>query len=333
MRKELDIYWMEALSGKTTNEMLKTFMSKLHTAVDKHVPLSRTKTSKGDIKLSKETMKSIKRKHRMWERYMEKKSKESYREFCKARNKVKRLTRKERREKEREIAETAKTNSKNFWKYVNLKRKSKSGISELHIMKDNEKFIASCDEDKAEALAEFCSSVFTIEDDKPIPILEDLGLTGTSSDDPFSVEEVRKLLMKLNASKSPGPDSVHPRLLLELASVVDKPLCIIFNESFATGIVPDEWKIAVITALYKKGDKKSPSNYRPVSLTSILCKIMEKLIRQRITDHMNHFNLFSTQQFGFMGGRSTSLQLLNVVEKWTQILDEGGNFIQFTWTL
>jgi hypothetical protein len=82
---------------------------------------------------------------------------------------------------------------------------------------------------------------------------------------------------------------------------------VIFKKSFETGIVPEKWKVAIITALFKKGDKKLASNYRPVSLTSILCKLLEKLIRKRIIEHMDKFNLFSDKQFGFMGVRSTSL--------------------------
>jgi hypothetical protein len=78
-----------------------------------------------------------------------------------------------------------------------------------------------------------------------------------------------------------------------------------FFTLFLAGIVPDSWKVAIIKALFKKGDKKLASNYRPVSLTSILCKLMEKIIRKRTTDHMNSFNLLSDKQFRFLGGRST----------------------------
>ena len=175
-------------------------------------------------------------------------------------------------------------------------------MSELHSKKDNLTFIASKDNEKAEVLADFFSSVFTSETDSNIPELENLSVNETSSDELFSIDEVRKLLLGLNTTKSPGPDGVHPKLLYELAHVIDRPLCMIFNSSFTTGIVPEDWKIAIITALFKKGDKKSASNYCPVSLTSILCKLMEKLIKKRIVDHMNKFDLFSTRQFGFMGG-------------------------------
>ncbi|VDI22679.1 Hypothetical predicted protein [Mytilus galloprovincialis] len=145
-----------------------------------------------------------------------------------------------------------------------------------------------------------------------------------SSNDNFNIKEINKLLKNLNTSKSPGPDQVHPKVLFELADIIDTPLTMIFNSSFKTGTVPKDWKIGQITALFKKGDKKLASNYRPVSLTSIICKLMEKLIRKKIVDHMNRYNLFSDRQFGFIGGRSTSLQLLKVLDHWTSILDSGG---------
>ncbi|CAG2203942.1 unnamed protein product [Mytilus edulis] len=231
--------------------------------------------------------------------------------YFKARNKVKTVTRNERKRHEKQIAESAKTNCKTFWKYVNSKRKSISGISELHTKVNGTEFIASTDSEKAEVLAEFFSSVFTLESDNPV----DSGKRyrdNFSSDELFNSKEVNKLLKDLNTSKSPGPDQVHPKVLFELANTIDSPLSSIFNESFKSVTVPQRWKIGQISALFKKGDKTSPSNYRPVSLTSIICKMMEKLVRQRIVQHMKSYNLLSDKQFAFIIERSTSLQLIKV---------------------
>ncbi|KAK3104107.1 hypothetical protein FSP39_024463 [Pinctada imbricata] len=95
-------------------------------------------------------------------------------------------------------------------------------------------------------------------------------------DEPISQEEVGKLLKGVNVSKSPGSDQLHPKVLNGLNSVTDRPLYLIYKKSLETGVVPQSWKCAIITALFKKGDKKLAANYRPVSLTSILCKVMEK---------------------------------------------------------
>lgn len=89
--------------------------------------------------------------------------------------------------------------------------------------------------------------------------------------------------------------------------------------------MPDEWREGCITAIFKKGSRKRASNYRPVSLTCILCKQLETFVRDHIVDHMKKNSLFSPKQFGFISGRSTSLQLLYVLEQWTQIIDRGGS--------
>ena len=135
---------------------------------------------------------------------------------------------------------------------------------------------------------------------------------------------VETRLKKLNISKSPEPDKLHPRLLHDLRTVLATPLSIIFNSSWTKGELPDEWKCANITALFKKGDRKDAGNYRPVSLTCILCKVMETIVREEMVNHMKVNRLFSDKQYGFISGRSTVLQLLTVIDRWTEILDKGG---------
>ena len=138
---------------------------------------------------------------------------------------------------------------------------------------------------------------------------------------PISEEIIKAKLEKLNIYKSMGPDGIHPRLLKELAIPLSKPLAKIFNKSLMECQLPDDWKQATVSAIYKKGSRNKAGNYRPVSLTCILCKVMEGCIRDQKVDHITANDLFSNSQFGFIKGRSTGLQLLNVMDLWTKALD------------
>ncbi|KFV84217.1 hypothetical protein N308_04705, partial [Struthio camelus australis] len=99
-------------------------------------------------------------------------------------------------------------------------------------------------------------------------------------------DQVRDLLSKLDIHKSMGPDGMHPRVLRELADVIARPLSIILERSWRSGEVPEDWKKAKVTPAFKKGEKEEPGNYRPVSLTSIPGKVMEQLILEVITKHL-----------------------------------------------
>ena len=137
----------------------------------------------------------------------------------------------------------------------------------------------------------------------------------------FTKEGVEKLLKNLDPTKASGPDNISTRILKETATEVAPCLAIILQHSYDTGQVPNDWRNANITAIFKKGSKVDPSNYRPVSLTSVVCKIMEHIIFSQVMKHLNDNNILVHYQHGFRSGHSCETQLLTTIEDISRTLD------------
>uniref|UniRef100_A0A8C3HCP4 BRCA1 associated RING domain 1 n=1 Tax=Chrysemys picta bellii TaxID=8478 RepID=A0A8C3HCP4_CHRPI len=139
----------------------------------------------------------------------------------------------------------------------------------------------------------------------------------------ITVSEVETKLERLNGAKSGGPDDLHPRILKELAREIAGPLAIIFNESVNSGVVPLDWRIANVVPIFKKGKKSDPGNYRPVSLTSVVCKVLEKILKEKLVEDLEVNGKCDKLQHGFMKGRSCQMNLISFFEKVTDLLDKG----------
>ena len=138
----------------------------------------------------------------------------------------------------------------------------------------------------AQILNQQFTSVFTREDIRNIPSPENLfrrnidcHLTSYEIKD----EDIAKCIDKLKIQKTPGPDQISPRVVKKLKNEIIEPLKIIFNKALTTGQAPEKWKLANVTPIFKKkGMKKMACNYRPISLTSIIGKLMETILRDQI---------------------------------------------------
>ena len=156
-----------------------------------------------------------------------------------------------------------------------------------------------------------------MDDDNMVP-----GITSLSIGDiDFSVDLVSDKLKSLKPNKAVGPDGLHPCILQKCWDVIAFPLSIIFSKCFSYGCVPPDWKIANVIPIFKKGDHSSTSNYRPVSLTSVVCRVMESIIKDSVLDHLLSNSLLNLTQFGFLPKRSCVSNLLQFLDEVTQDID------------
>ncbi|CAM5076581.1 unnamed protein product [Eretmochelys imbricata] len=178
------------------------------------------------------------------------------------------------------------------------------------------------DVEKANVLNAFFASVFM---NKVSSQTTALGSTAWGGGGQPSVKEevVRDYLEKLDEHKSMGPDALHLRVLKELADVIAEPLAIIFENSWRSGEVLDDWKKANVVSIFKKGKKEDPGNYRPVSLTSVPGKIMEHVLKESILKHLDERKVIRNSQHGFTKGRSCLTNLIAFYDEITGTVDEG----------
>ena len=99
-----------------------------------------------------------------------------------------------------------------------------------------------------------------------------------------------------------GPDEVHPRMLIELVDIISKPISELLNRTMEDGHLPIDWRKAYASPIYKNGARNLAENYRPVSLTSIVCNIMEKFVKIMVLGHLTNHDLLSPKKYGFISG-------------------------------
>lgn len=313
--------WDTIFTDLNVEQMWQSFKDILNNAISKHIPKKKhcKNNKESPLWMDKTTKLAILAKRKAWKKYKYSRSQENYRKYAVARNKCSAAVKNAKRDYERKIALEVGQNPKSFWKYVNSKRKTRESIGDL-LKTDNT--LAKTDEEKSEVLNNFFSSVF-VRPEKFVSPEVNLNEGDCLSEITFTCGEVLKALGVLKTDKSPGPDGIHSKVLYETRHELCRGLQLIFEQSLAEGNIPDDWKKAHITPIFKKGNKKDPSNYRPVSLTSTVCKVCESLIRDQLMNFLYCNNLLSDNQYGFRAGRSCSIQLLEILDSWSESHDKG----------
>ena len=296
--------------SRSVNENWNIFKGKLHETIDRYIP-SRTTSSRNHLPwINSSIRRMTRKKQRLYNLARRTKKTKHWERF----NQLKRETRRALRRAHidyinnifRESLE--KHDSKTFWRYVKSQRQENVGIAPLK----RGGTLHSDSTTKAEILSEQFQSVFTPDTEDAIPQLEGTPYP-TISRLHISQPGVTKLLLNLKVRKASGPDNIPARILKELAHEISPGLTAVFNQSLHTGELPSDWKTALVTPIFKKGNKHLPENYRPVSLTSISCKVMEHIVCHHVLEHLDQHRILSSFQHGFRAMRSCETQLLTTI--------------------
>ena len=293
------------------NDLWITFKDKIHKVMDKYVPKKTSSTRYSQPWINNKIKKLSRKKQKAY-----KKAKDSV-EYKLLKKQCQREKRRAYNQYVNDIfCDSYKSNPKKFWSYIKSKRCESVGVSPLKqngITHINAKA-------KANILNNQFGSVFTKENNEALP---DLGPSPYPELPDLEIHSggVERLLKELDPNKAHGPDNIPSRLLKDFSQFLAKPLTLIFQASLHQGKIPEDWREGIVTPLFKKGDRSSPANYRPISLTSVCCKVLEHIVHSHTIQHLDRYNILNAAQHGFRKYRSTESQLITTCNEHAKALD------------
>ena len=318
----MDHDWDTAFNGLNPDEMYDMFYQKIIKACQEHIPTKRKPISKKNI-IPRHRRVLMRKRSRAVKKIGTART-DSVRERLKRKvvdieTKLASSHREQRNREEERAINVIKTNPKYFYTYARSKAEIKAVIGPF--TQDGQ--IISDPQAKSNILMKQFQSVFSHpnphdpeESDVVLPpnIIEDID---------FNTEDLIKSIGSLNGTSAAGPDGIPAILLKKCSESLKYPLFLLWRASVNTGCVPKETKKGLITPIYKGGSRGSPQNYRPVALTSHLIKIFEKIIVNKLVDHLEKHNLFNKSRHGFRRGRSCLSQLLQHFHQIIEALARG----------
>ena len=205
-----------------------------------------------------------------------------------------------------------------FYRYVNGKI---SGRKSIPSIKDNAGNLITNTVSQANTFNRYFASVFTHDDGNIPHFSRRVDSSSGCCDVNFTPVKVMRVLKALKQKNSYGPDGFPNLLLKKLANVICEPLAFIFQSSFNCHVLPACWLHALVTPVFKKGPTSNPSNYRPISLTCVCCRVMERIINLELLNYLSQHGLISKYQHGFLCKHSTCSNLLESVHDWCVALN------------
>ena len=216
-----------------------------------------------------------------------------------------------------------KSNKKRFWSLFKSVSSSSSIPSKITWKRDDGTVTATNPEETANLLNNYFYSMFNQPlsqedyDAHPVP---NTTSCNPLSDITISPDDVWRILLPLDGNKATGPDRIPATLLKCCAPYISSSLSDLFNKILSSGKIPVEWKISNIIPIPKGGVKNDVSNFRPISLLPKVSKVLERCIYDQIINHVS--SQLHNLQFGFLRGRSTASQLLQVLHEIGKSLDQ-----------
>ena len=311
--------WEQVLNKTDVEQAWNVFKSNINDAVQNYVPLSTARSPTEPKWLTREIVKLTRKKKRYWRTYMQHYSIENRDEYEKISKELIKKVRNAKRGEEKRLANSNDNNGRKFAAYIKSKTKTLTTIGPL---KKSDGTLLTEDLAMAEELNKFFASVFTQESVTTVPVLESETHTFLNKIE-ITEDKIKTKIRELKENGAPGPDGISAKILKLAISQLSKPLCHIFKLSLSTGKVPADWRHAKVSPIYKKGTKGEAGNYRPVSLTSIPCRILESLIKDVLMSHLLGEKLITENQHGFLKGRSCTTNLVIFMDKLTELTDKG----------
>ena len=280
------------------------FKHKLFELADRHIPKATVKTDFQPPWFDSECYDSCRKKERLRKKYKNSKKEADGIKFSLARKEFKKLVSQKMRDNLYESDDNALI-TKKFWSHV----KATSNSHRIPEFVSYKSQVRSSPQDQAELFNSFFYEQFS--DTSVYNIAIDY-----NDDDRFDIDfdhvKVRKLLAKINSNKAHGPDGIHGKLLKNCAVGLAYPLSLIFRIVYNTGSIPGEWKLASVVPIFKKGNKHEVCNYRPISLTSLVMKTLERMIKDELLIHVNDY--IDGRQHGFLSKKSCATNLVGLCD-------------------
>lgn len=293
------------------------FIEPVYEAIENYVPV-RAKQPFSNVskrkKYPRHIVRAMRKKSILWRRYHSSKTMANKAAYSKQTEICKSLVFEYERSKELEVIKKSSIGA--FYRYVNKRLIAKSGVGPLRPSASSD-VIVTDDSTKASMLNEYFTSVF-VSDDGSFPDFN-RRVPDNVFIDSISVTPDR-ILHFINMSKagsSPGPDDVPMMFVKQFKFQLLQPLFVLCRYLTVSGQIPSDWKLANITPVLKNGLASDVSNYRPISLTSVFCKLFERVIHEQMLSYLLHNNLISSHQHGFLVKHSTCTQLLESVNDWS----------------